>query len=155
MVRRVILCGLLLIAPLGCRRGVDAEKLGQLMREVESTDARMALHAAEELATLGPAAAPAVPALIRQLGSGRSWRAPVNAAATNALLRIGPRAALPPWVAAVQGQDRDVALGAIFTLGGFGAAAKAARPALLTALEDPQLQGAANRALRQIDGEEK
>jgi HEAT repeat protein len=112
------------------------------------------MKAAEQLQHIGPAARAAVPALIVNLGSGHDGgRQLLNVAATNALLRIGPGAALPALIEAVKGQDRDVAYGAAFTIGGFGKAAKPAIPTLLAALDDPAVRPAANTALQMIDEE--
>jgi HEAT repeat protein len=135
------------------RQAPDPLELAQLIRDLGSPNARVAERASEKLMVMGPAAEAAVPALVRNLGPGNGARQMVNLSATNALLRIGPRAALPALVEAVQGDDPGIAYGAIWTLGGFGRAARAARPAILTALENPKLQSVADRILRMIDGE--
>ncbi|MDX2166170.1 MAG: HEAT repeat domain-containing protein [Deltaproteobacteria bacterium] len=149
-----LLLACLLLALPGClrRTGPDPVEMAHLIRELDSPDWRVSTRAAERLMLMGPAAEPAVPALIRQLGPGGP-RQMQNLAAANALARIGPRAALPALAEAIGGKDPDIAYGAIWTLGMYGRAARAARPAILTALEDPRLQSVADRVLRVIDGE--
>lgn len=150
-----VLVGVAALGLIGCQRrpAPDPAEMAQLIRELDSADTLTAIKAAEKLGAMGPVAEAAVPGLVRLLGSGRGRRQMLNVSATNALLRIGPRAALPALVSAVQGEDEEIAYGAIFTLGGYGAAARAARPVLLKALEKPALQSVADRALRMIDGQ--
>ena len=130
--------------------GQPDPKVSALISQLRSDDLYARLKAAEQLRQMGPAASAAVPALIVNLGSRLP---PLNAAATNALLGIGPGAALPALIEAVKGQDREVAYGAAFTIGGFGKAAKPAVPVLLAALEDPAVRPAAHTALQMIDEE--
>ncbi len=151
-----ILAIALLATLCACSRtgGQPDPKVGALISQLRSDDLNARLKAAEQLRQMGPAASAAVPALIVNLGSGRDGRRQLlNVAATNALLRIGPGAALPALIEAVKGQDRDVAYGAAFTIGGFGKAAKPAVPVLLAALEDPAVRPAAHNALQMIDEE--
>lgn len=136
----------------GCSGGAPDPKVLALINELGSPSVEARTRAAQEIQRFGPAASAAVPALIANLGTGhRNQMLVVNA--TNALLRIGPRASVPKLIEAVQAGDPEIAYGAAFTLGGFGAAAKPAVPALLAALENPDVRPAAHTALQMI-GEE-
>jgi HEAT repeat protein len=137
-------------APLSPER---AAEVGQLIAQLQSDDVRVCAAAADRLMRLGPSARAAVPALIQNLGTGAGKRQMVNVTATNALLRIGPRAALEPLIAALDDEDRDVAYGAAFTIGGYGRAAQSAIPALQRKMQDPHMGGAARNAIAMIRGE--
>jgi hypothetical protein len=128
-----------------------AQGISQLAAELGDPDMRTRLRAAEQLRRRGPAAAAAVPALIDNLGLGRGANQAINIAATNALLAIGPRAALPPLIKALQDPDPEIAGGAAFTIAGFGPAAKPAMPALLEALRRPDRRDAVAGALELIE----
>lgn len=122
----------------------------ELIAQLEDDDLNVRTQAAFKVMRMGPAASAAVPALIENLGTGRGKEQALNVAATNALLRIGPGAALAPLVEALEGEDREVAYGAAFTIGGFGRSAKSAVPALMKALEDPDTREPAATALAMI-----
>jgi HEAT repeat protein len=156
--RRVAATLALLLTIAGCGGEASlsperAAEIGQLIAELESDDLRVSTAAADRLMRIGPPARAAVPALIRNLGTGAGKRQILNVMATNALLRIGPRAALGPLMAALDDEDRDVAYGAAFTLGGYGRAARSAVPALQRAVQDPYIGGAAQNAIAMIRGE--
>lgn len=129
-------------------------EVGRLIAQLDSTDVSVSSAAADRLMRLGPPARAAVPALIRCLGTGAGERQMLNVMAANALLRIGPRAALEPLIAALDDTDRDVAYGAAFTLGGYGRAAKSAVPTLQRAVQDPHIGGVARNAIAMIRGEQ-
>jgi HEAT repeat protein len=134
---------------IGCQEARHDPRVQELITQLKTGDDGARVHAADELRRIGPGAKAAVPALIENLGDGHQHQM-VNVAATNALLRIGPGAALAPLVAALDSDDPQIAYGAAFTIGGFGHAARSAAPALLKALERPQTRGAANVALKMI-----
>jgi len=92
--------------------------------------------AARGLATLGEAAAPAVPALVVALGDPERS---VRAAAAWALGNVGPAAAagVPALRRLLGDEDPFLRAGAAFALGGMGAEAHAAVPALVARLDDP------------------
>lgn len=152
---RLIPSVMLLAGLAGCAGGSaqPSPEVSRLITQLHADDLNQRTDAAMKLMRFGPAASEAVPALVENLGPGRGKAQMLNVSATNALLRIGPRAAVPALIAAVQGEDRDVAYGAAFTLGGFGAAARPAVPVLLAALDDPAVRPAAHTALQMI-GEE-
>ncbi len=91
--------------------------------------------AAHGLATLGEAAAPAVPALVAALGDPSHA---VRAAAAWAVGDIGPAAApaKPALIRLLHDDDPFVRAGAAFGLGGIGGAARDAVPALVERLDD-------------------
>ena len=151
---RILAIALLATVCACSRTGAPDPKVSALIRQLQSDDWGARLKAAEQLRQIGPAASAAVPALVANLGSGHDGRRQlINVAATNALLRIGPGAALPALIEAVKGDNREVAYGAAFTIGGFGKAAKPAVSVLLAALEDPAVRPAAHSALQMIDEE--
>lgn len=104
-------------------------------------------NACTELMRLGPAAGAAVPALLAHADRGE------DVLALNTLLRIGPAAATGGLIQALEGKDKKTALLAAQVIGLFGPAAAAAKPALLRAASDPDLQSAAAAALRAVEGE--
>src|SRR5690349_9874017 len=118
--RSVVVGCLLAVGLSACVGGnrVDDAKVQALIRDLDSDSTRTRELAAQRLGQMGPAAAAAAPALVRQLGTGhRNQMLVVDA--TNALLRIGPRAAIPPAVEAVKSGDPEIGYGAAFLLGGF------------------------------------
>ena len=116
---------------------VTAEVLPDLIKSLTSPDARLRLVASDVLAALGPAAAPAVPALIRSIGepaASESWANP-TARAAEALGRIAPRTsmaekAIAALIAALQAKESEPKIAAVQALAHFGAAAAPAVPDL-------------------------
>jgi HEAT repeat protein len=104
--------------------------------------------AARVLGRLGPAAAPAAPALAQAL-CDQSER--VRSAAARALGEIGGEAA-PVLVSALASEDHVLREAAATTLGRLGPAARCAVPALTAALRDPRVgvRQAAAQALAQV-----
>jgi vesicle coat complex subunit len=106
---------------------------------------------ASALRQIGPAAEPAVPALVKALGDPDPE---VQISAAEALGRIGPAAepAVPALIEALGDPDADVQRTASETLGRIGLAAKAAVPALINALgsADPGVRRDAARAMAEI-----
>jgi HEAT repeat protein len=136
----------------GCTRESKPDpRVAGLIKKLETGSIEEKTQAAEDLANLGPAASPAVPALVKNLGSGHSsTRYVLNINSTNALLRIGPRAALPALIEALKSDDLEIVNGAAITIGGFGRAARPAVPALLKTLQDQQTRESAKAALEMI-----
>jgi len=120
-------------------------RMSELIHELNSGDNVAVSNAANELMRMGPAAAPAVPALIRHLGPGTGNN---DIAVINALLRIGPGASLPALIEALEDEDENVAAGAAIAIGGFGRAARGAVPALMEALQRPATRSNAAESLR-------
>ena len=87
------------------------------------------------LGRIGPAAAPAVPALAKLV---HSPNADVQREAIFALAKIGPKAApaVKSLVQVFQDGQPEVRYGAAYALGEIGPAASAAKPALVAALQD-------------------
>ena len=106
-------------------------------------------RAITELGHMGPTAGAAVPVLIDYLSDKGN-----RSEATVALLGIGPRRALDPLIAALKREDGQVASSAAAVIAAFGRAAARARPALLTALERPDVRQWAGHAVNAIDGVE-
>lgn len=123
----------------------------QLAAELRDPDLRTRVRAADTLRQRGPAAAAAVPALVENLGMGHGANQAINIAATNALLAIGPRAALPALIEALQDPDPEIAGGAAFTIAGFGSAAGSAKPALFEALRRADRRDAVSAALEMLE----
>ena len=140
-----------------------------------------AVKALESLGEMGPAAAPAVPALIESLKDESErfgavyvlrWIGPAAAAelgvalrsesreirdgATEILADMGPKAkrAVPALIAALEDKREDVRRVAIFMLGEIGPDAKQAVPALVVALEEDEgtVDNQAGDALIKIGG---
>jgi hypothetical protein len=101
-------------------------------------------RACTEIMRIGPPAGAAVPALLAHVDQGN------EALAVNALLAIGPAAATGGLIQALDGEDKKTARFAAQVIGLFGPAAAAAKPALLRAATDPDLQSAATESLREI-----
>ncbi|HZU95371.1 MAG TPA: HEAT repeat domain-containing protein [Planctomycetota bacterium] len=103
-------------------------------------------EAASAIATIGTAAATAVPTLVamaRSHDAARPW-------AIRALGRIGPRAAAaaPVLVATLEDADATVRVESAVALGGLGESASEGIPALVRALgTDREMKGAAARSL--------
>ena len=108
---------------------------------------RRALAAVRILATLGPAAEPAVPALVAAL---RDPDIAVRTLTARALAAVG-RAAVLPLVEAMQEDDVDLRKAIITTLALIGPAAAAAMPVLRAAVGDEHLGPSAAQALRRIE----
>jgi HEAT repeat protein len=119
-----------------------------LIEKLDDARPSKRIDAAIELMRMGPSARAAVPALIANLGKKRDPGE--TSMMANALLRIGPGAALPALIGALSSDDPDVASGAAFVIGGFGRAARSAVPALLKALENPRTRASASASLKMI-----
>ena len=129
-----------------------AQTVAELIAVLRAPDMEERVRATGALRALGPAAADAVPALIENLGPALSgddlqW---LQIQASNALLAIGPRAALPALIEAFQHGDRYRVAGAALTIGQFGTRAESALPMLHAALDDPERRTAADKALTAI-----
>ena len=107
--------------------------------------------AADALATLGPAAKDAVPALLAQLGHEQPW---VRSAVMGALGAVGPDA-VQPLIDTFKNQTGGPRIRAAFVLGGMGATAKPAVPVLVEEMEkeNPVVQKRLADILGQIDPE--
>jgi HEAT repeat protein len=134
----------------GCSNPQQDARIRELIVQLQSGDEVKRMNAAEELMRIGPPARAAVPALIENLGEGRRNQL-VNVAATNALLRIGPGSSLAPLIAALDGDDPEIAAGAAITIGGYGRGGRPAVSALTKAMQKPNLRESATVALRMIE----
>jgi len=109
-------------------------------------------RAVDELERLGPAAAPAAPALARAL----QYRRRDSYVATKALVAMGPAAApaIPELVKALGNERTIVRSDAAFVLGTIGEPARCAVPAVASLLwdSDPWVRSAAAGALEAITG---
>ncbi len=130
--------------------------VGQLSRDLGSSDADVRWKAADELAHLGPQAAPAVPALIQALGSNDPqlrWRA------ARAVGAIGPKAAAADKVLIALLADKDPLLReyAADSLGRIGVVNESVLDALAEAVTDesPQVRAEAVNAIISFDLEPK
>lgn len=125
--------------------------LPALIRDVQSGPVALRRKAAETLADLGPAAAPATGALVKAL---KDSDLQVRIDALTAIEHIGPAArdAVPALIDALTGSDQALRAGAIHALAGIGRDAKQALPALrkLTGETDPALVTIAAFALARV-----
>lgn len=98
-------------------------------------DANKRLHAVTVLASYGPRARAAVPALIAVL---RDRLPEIRRRATIALAEIGPEArqAVPALIQVLQDEEEAVRCRAVMALGDLGAEARSAVPALIGLLQD-------------------
>jgi HEAT repeat protein len=107
--------------------------VAQLLKDLKQTgDVDTRVQAAVALADYGPAAEPAVPALVAALGS-KNEDLRLNAAI--ALGKIG-KASVPPLTELLEGTDKDARFYAIWALGWVGPDAKDVAPALVRAMAD-------------------
>jgi hypothetical protein len=146
----VLFVGLLLV---GCSAPEDpkhAAHVQELIKQLHADTENARWEAADELMRMGPRAKAAIPALIENLGDGGGPHQIVNVAAINALLRIGPRASLPPLMEALKSDDQQIVSGSLATLAGFGAAARPAVPAITKLLDNPKTRGDAASTLKMI-----
>jgi HEAT repeat protein/lysophospholipase L1-like esterase len=113
--------------------GGDWQGLVEALRDPSESRRTAAAHG---LATLGEAAAPAVPALIAALDDPQRT---VRAAAEWALGDVGPAAAaaVPRLRRLLDDEDPFLRAGAVFGLGGVSAAAREAVPGIVARLDDP------------------
>jgi HEAT repeat protein len=134
-----------------CSNPVDPTpdpRVAELVEQLESENANDRTSAAVKLMKIGPPAYPAVPALIENLGDEPD---PGELAMTmNALLRIGPGSSLSPLIDALSSDNPGLASNAAFAIAGFGRAGRSAIPALMKALEDPEVRRSAAAALEEI-----
>jgi HEAT repeat protein len=127
-----------------------------LAAALEDPDVRGRLAAIDVLETMGPHAAPAVPALVGALSDGDRF---VRWSAARALgkVRPGDPSAVVPHLARLLGEaDPDVRLTAADSLLSYGQAARAAVPGLLEAARsnDARLRVAALRVLERVGRDE-
>ena len=113
-----------------------AAAVPELAKAVADPDRQVSANAIAALTSIGPAAQDAIPALLANLDSRnlRNERASSRLQAgfrlAHALSRIGP-VAIPPLLGALRSDDTPQRLGAIRALGGMGAEARGAIPALI------------------------
>jgi HEAT repeat protein len=125
---------------------IDGPEIPRLIEALDAPDARVRKVAADSLGGMGPAAAPAVPALITRLADeheGVLWRV------LHALTEIGAPA-VPALSEALGHEDARIRLGAVESLGRIGmpAASAAGRVATLRAGDpDPEVRRYAALAL--------
>jgi hypothetical protein len=128
--------------------GIGPAAAPALAAALKDDDARVRRRAAEALVSMGPAAAPTLVAALKDGDAGVRWWA------AEALQRIGPgaEAAVPALAAALEDGDALVRRWAADTLGRIGPGAEAAVPALVAALEDGDaaVRRSAAGALRRI-----
>jgi len=121
----------------------EAQKL--IIADVRDPDAFLTREAAARtLASLGPAARSAVPALAEAV---RDPQGRVAAEAADALGKIGGEGAVPALVRDLGESNARVRLNALYALGRIGPPAKAAIPAVAAALADDQIRFMAAYAL--------
>lgn len=151
MLKNVIVAILVIIAgSLGVAMG-RADELADARRQLTASEAEKRVAAADQLATLGPQAAPAVPDLVRALDDPNP---DVRWHAARALHAIGPAAS--PAVNALAKSLKDdnfmVRGHAANALGTIGEAARPAAAALAQTVTDPDphVRRAAVRALTKI-----
>lgn len=126
--------------------------VAELVAGISDRDVNIRLRTLDILEALGPAAAPAGPALVKALNDPQRF---VRWAAARALGKVGavePKTAIPALIQMLSDDDVDLRAAAAATLAVYGPAARTAAPALLGALasEDTALRVAALRALEQI-----
>ena len=122
-------------------------------KEVDATNDSLRYYAVEALGRIGPASAEAIPKLFPKTGDGRllafqSWKW-LDSGMSKALSRIG-RPAVPALIKALQGEDPELRIYAVWTLRDMEDEAEAAVPALISALDDPSIGPSAMGALVQI-----
>lgn len=128
-------------------------------RATSDEKARVRLAAVDAIETLGPAAAPAVPTLVRALRDGNLF---VRWASARVIGKIGtaevdPALTVPPLARLLDDLDLDVDLAAATALTLYGPAAAPAVPVLARATGggDPERRVAAINALRSIGDDAK
>jgi HEAT repeat protein len=131
-----------------------------LCAEANADEAAGGVQALIVLREMGPAAGPAVPALLKILqrpalpDDGKQWGPPHRLAVLRCLQEIGPGAAAAPALAdLLKSGSPTVRAEAARTLGRMGPQAKPALPALQGALRDPDraVRAAADGSLRLLD----
>jgi lysophospholipase L1-like esterase len=131
--------------------GVSSADVTRLAALLESPDSYVRGFAAFALGELGPAAAPAVPALVAALSLEDGFD---RGGSASALARIGPQAgaAVPALLEGLASPDGDRRWKSARILGRIGPPAVAAVPALVAALRDPNeyVRAHAARALGRI-----
>lgn len=120
-----------------------------LSKAVLNDESSIKVRAADALSALGPAAKPAVPALIAQLGHEQPW---VRVSVMAALACVG-KEGVPALIDVFQNQTGGPRIRSAFVLGAIGADAKAAVPALAEGMkvETPANQVRLAGILNQID----
>lgn len=143
------------------RSGAGAKvALAELIKALDDEDKQVWAHAIAAIAAIGPEAADAVPKLIEHLDSSkaRGRRQRDNRQMTyrmaHALAKIGP-AAIPSLLEALASEDSERRAGAAKAVGGMGALAKPAIPALIKNLEhgDESVRNETAEALALIGAE--
>jgi HEAT repeat protein len=128
------------------------EDVPALAKALNHDDARVRIEAAEDLALVGPPAAPAVPALLRICREAADPLLRVQAAQAVASIDPKNEAALSLLVGAVKDRADKVRKRAAESLGDLGPGAVSAVPALVEAVKDPDpgVSWAAVDALGQV-----
>lgn len=129
-----VVCILLVGADGQVQAQIPQHQLKSWVQDLESKWLDVRLRAVARIGQQGPAASPAIPALMRAMydPSGRMWYA-----ATEALGQIGPQA-LPALLQVLQHRSRSVRWCAIEAIGKMGAQARSAIPALLRLANQPK-----------------
>jgi HEAT repeat protein len=121
--------------------------------EVDAINDWLRYYVVEALGRIGPSAVEANPKLFPKTGDGRllalrTWEW-LDTGMSRALGRIG-RPAVPALIKALQGEDPELRIFALWTLGEIEGEAEAAVPALIAALDDPSIGPSAMGALVRI-----
>lgn len=132
-----------------CNRGPDPEVSRLIAQLGRQNPPNVRIAACYEFRRVGPRGRAAVPDLIECLADQDTY-----IPAMNALLAIGPGAALDPLVKTLGDSDRSLAAAAATVIGLFGREARSAIPELRRALEDPPTRAAAAAALEHINKKE-
>jgi HEAT repeat protein len=132
-------------------QAIDRPETG--IKDVDATKDGLRYYAVEALGRVGPAAAEAVPKLIPKTGDGRlldfrTWKW-LDSGMSKALSRIG-RPAVPALIKALQSENAELRIYAVWTLRDMEVEAEAAMPALIAALDDPSIGPSAMGALVRI-----
>ena len=175
-----VLIACAVVGSLGCRRKPE-DRTAEWIEKLKSPDAETSGTAARELINIGEPAVPALAAMLKDpeprvrraaattlwgLGTRMGAAVPglaetlrdpdpeVRLAAAMALESAGPQGApaVPALVQALKDGDANVRLWACKALGAVGPAARSAVPALVDAAKVEFLRGAAEEALRRIQG---
>jgi len=125
--------------------------LDHLLRLLKAEDAKVREAAVQAIGAAGPAAGEAAAALIEAFNTvGRAGKMDFLA---DALRDIGP-AGIDALIQALKHGDAETRRRAIWALDWIGPPAKKAVPALKEAVQDPRLQYMAEKALKEIQGEQ-